>query len=230
MEGESAGDSTLERRLTRLAFDLHDGALQELSALAGELASARSQILPVVEEEYRVRAGGRFDDLQARLEALDRSLRSFVEMLRGGGEPSESLDTRIAREVATLRDATGIEPELEISGSFAELTEARRIVIYQVVRQALANAGEHSGARHVRVRVAERQGGVEVSVEDDGCGFDRDEVLRDAPAALRFGLTGMVERLRMLGGELELETAPGCGTRVGFVLEPLEPQGGAPGP
>lgn len=221
-EGESAADSTLERRLMELAFDLHDGPLQELSALAGELASARGQILPVVAEEYRTRAAGRFDDLQARLESLDRSLRSFVEMLRGGGEPSEALDTQIAREVATLRDTTGIEPELEISGSFGALTESRRIAVYQVVRQALANAGEHSGAKHVRVRVAERQGGVEVSVEDDGCGFDREQVLRDAPAELRFGLSGMAERVRMLGGELEIETGPGRGTRVGFALEPLD--------
>jgi signal transduction histidine kinase len=75
--------------------------------------------------------------------------------------------------------------------------------------------------------VAERQGGVEVSVEDDGCGFDREEALRDAPAELRFGLSGMVERVRMLGGELELETAPGRGTRIGFVLEPLGPPDGS---
>src|SRR5919206_4633220 len=70
--------SALERRLRRLAFDLHDGALQELASLAMELESARRQILPVVAADYRERVGGRLDDFQARLLALDESLRRLV--------------------------------------------------------------------------------------------------------------------------------------------------------
>src|SRR5437764_11346576 len=97
--------------------------------------------------------------------------------VNGGQEPIEALDTRIAREVAALRDEAGIEAELEINGSFADLTESRRIVIFQIVREALANIREHSGAEHVTVRVIEREGSVEVSVEDDGRGFDRDAAL-----------------------------------------------------
>ena len=210
--------AALERRLRRLAFDLHDGALQELAALGAELASMRRQVGPLVDEQARERVDGRFDDLQARLVAVDETLRSLMATVKGGREPIEALDTRIAREVAALRDETGIEADLEINGSFADLTESRRIVIFQIVREALSNIREHSEAEHVRVTVVEREGSVAVSVEDDGRGFDRDAALLDAAVLRRFGLTGMLERVEMLGSELQIDSEPGGGTRVSFVL------------
>jgi signal transduction histidine kinase len=220
---DDARAAALERRLRRLAFDLHDGALQELAALAVELASVRRQVVPLVDDGKRDRVDGRFDDVQARLAGLDESLRSLVGTVRGWREPVEALDIRIAREVSLLREDSGIEAELEISGSFGDLTESRRIVIFQIVREALSNIREHSGAHHVRVRVIEHEGTVEVSVEDDGDGFDRDAALLEAGALRRFGLTGMIERVRMLGSELEVESASGQGTRVGFVLDAWTP-------
>ena len=210
--------AALERRLRRLAFDLHDGALQELAALGAELASMRRQVGPLVDDQARDRVDGRFDDVQARLVAVDETLRSLMAAVKGGQEPIEALDTRIAREVAALRDETGIEADLEINGSFADLTESRRIVIFQIVREALTNIREHSGAEHVRVMVVEREGSVAVSVEDDGRGFDRDAALLDAAVLRRFGLTGMLERVEMLGSELQIDSEPGGGTRVSFVL------------
>jgi signal transduction histidine kinase len=219
-EGEAV---VLERRLRRLAFDLHDGALQELAALASELASLRRQALPLLDADQRDRVDGRFDDVQARLVALDASLRSLVGTVKGWREPVEALDTRIAREVASLRDEAGIEADLEITGSFSDLTESRRIAIFQIVREALANIREHSGAEHVSVRVVEREGSVEVSVEDDGCGFDRDAALLEAATLRRFGLTGMHERVQMLGSELVVESEPGLGARISFVLDAWQP-------
>jgi signal transduction histidine kinase len=221
-EGDAAA---LERRLRRLAFDLHDGALQELAALAGELASMRRQVVPLVEEDVRDRVDGRFDDLQARLVAVDETLRTLMATVKGAQEPIEALDTKIAREVAALRDETGIEADLEINGSFADLTESRRIAIFQIVREALSNIREHSGASHVRVTVVEREGSVAVSVEDDGRGFDRDAALLDAAVLRRFGLTGMHERVEMLGSELQIDSEIATGTRVSFVLPAWVPSG-----
>lgn len=215
--------AALERRLRRLAFDLHDGALQELSALATELSSMRRQVVPLVGEDVRDRVDGRFDDVQARLAAVDHTLRVLMATVKGGQEPIEALDTKIAREVAALRDETGIEADLEINGSFVDLTESRRIAIFQIVREALSNIREHSRASHVRVTVVEREGSVAVSVEDDGRGFDRDAALLDATVLRRFGLTGMLERVEMLGSELEIDSEPGAGTRVSFVLDAWVP-------
>jgi signal transduction histidine kinase len=215
--------AALERRLRRLTFDLHDGALQELAALGAEIAYMRRQVMPLVEDDFRDRVDGRFEDLEARLAALDHTLRTLVSTVRGEQQPVEALDTRIAREVASLRDETGIEADLEINGSFGNLTESRRIVIFQIVKEALSNIREHSGAEHVIVRVVEREGSVEVSVEDDGRGFDRDAALLEAGLLRRFGLTGMRERVEMLGSELEIESVRGVGTRISFVLDAWVP-------
>jgi signal transduction histidine kinase len=213
----------LERRLRRLAFDLHDGALQELAALAGEIAFMRRQIVPLVDQDFSDRVDGRFDDLQARLAALDHALRALLSTVKGEREPLEALDTQIAREVAGLRDETGIEADLEITGSFGNLTESQRIVIFQVVKEALSNIRDHSGAEHVSVRVVERAGSVEVSVEDDGRGFDSGAALLEAGLLRRFGLTGMCERVEMLGSELEIDSVRGVGTRISFVLDAWVP-------
>jgi signal transduction histidine kinase len=215
--------AALERRLRRLAFDLHDGALQELAALAGEVACMRRQIVPLVDEDFRDRVDGRFDDLQARLASVDHTLRALMSTVNGEREPIEALDTQIAREVAALRDETGIEADLEITGSFGNLTESRRIVIFQIVKEALSNIREHSGAEHVSVQVVEREGSVAVSVEDDGRGFDRDAALLEAGLLRRFGLTGMRERVEMLGSELEIDSEGGVGTRISFVLDAWVP-------
>jgi signal transduction histidine kinase len=215
--------AALERRLRRLTFDLHDGALQELAALGAEIAYMRRQVMPLVGDDFRDRVDGRFEDLEARLAGLDHTLRTLVSTVRGEQGPVEALDTRIAREVASLRDETGIEADLEINGSFGNLTESRRIVIFQIVKEALSNIREHSGAEHVIVRVVEREGSVEVSVEDDGRGFDRDAALLEAGLLRRFGLTGMRERVEMLGSELEIESVRGVGTRISFVLDAWVP-------
>jgi len=215
--------AALERRLRRLAFDLHDGALQELAALGAELGSVRRQVVPLIDREIRERVDGRFDDVQARLVSLDQTLRTLLASLGGTGEQLEALDTRIAREVAALRDETGIEADLEIHGSFADLTESRRIVMFNVVREALSNIRKHSGARHVSVRVVEHEGSVAVSVEDDGCGFDCEAALLEASMHQRFGLTGMSERVEMLGSELQIDSERGEGTRVSFILDAWNP-------
>jgi signal transduction histidine kinase len=215
--------AALERRLRRLTFDLHDGALQELAALGAEIAYMRRQVVPRVYDDFRDRVDGRFEDVEARLAALDQTLRALMAAVTGDRQPIEALDTQIAREVASLRDETGIEADLEINGSFGNLTESRRIVIFQVVKEALSNIREHSGAEHVSVRVAEREGSVEVAVEDDGRGFDCDAALLEAGLLRRFGLTGMRERVEMLGSELEIESVRGIGTRISFVLDAWAP-------
>src|SRR5205814_3440281 len=90
---DDARAAALERRLRRLAFDLHDGALQELSALARELASVRRQVLPLVAEAKQDPVDGRFEDVQARLASLDGTLRSLVGAVQGWRDPVEALDT-----------------------------------------------------------------------------------------------------------------------------------------
>src|SRR5207248_2403551 len=92
--------------------------------------------------------------------------------------------------------------------------------VYRIVQEALTNVSKHAQAQHVSVLLEYRQGRLLVIVEDDGRGFDTDEVLRAANTERRMGLIGMHERVRLVGGELEIESAPGAGTTV-YVRVPI---------
>jgi signal transduction histidine kinase len=82
--------------------------------------------------------------------------------------------------------------------------------LLRIVQEALNNAARHSAASRVEVGARLRDGALELSVGDDGDGFDADA----APQAGSFGLVGMGERARLAGGSLEVSTAPGQGTRI----------------
>jgi signal transduction histidine kinase len=80
--------------------------------------------------------------------------------------------------------------------------------VYRIAREALENAGRHAAAGTVSVHLATTPVSVTLTVSDDGRGFD------SAVPADRFGLQGMTERARLLGGVLHVETEPGTGTRI----------------
>jgi signal transduction histidine kinase len=88
--------------------------------------------------------------------------------------------------------------------------------LYRICQEALANIARHAGAGRVTVRLVTTPERVELTVEDDGWGFDPEQIPEG-----RYGLVGMSERARMLGGSLNVHSSPGAGTRV-EVTVPLE--------
>jgi len=102
-----------------------------------------------------------------------------------------------------------IDAELIADGDFSDLGDDAQLVVYRVAQEALSNAARHSGAGHVDVHLRRREdGGVELSVADDGRGFAFEESERG------LGLGGMRERALLIGGELTIESRPGAGTTV----------------
>ena len=81
--------------------------------------------------------------------------------------------------------------------------------MYRIARESLANAARHSEASKIRLRLVITPKELELSVEDDGKGFETSEIPEE-----RFGLVGINERARLLGGKMSLETSLGTGTRV----------------
>ena len=91
-----------------------------------------------------------------------------------------------------------------------DLDETVAISLFRVLQEALSNALKHSGAQHFRVMLQGSDGQITLQVIDDGRGFD-------VPAALSgqgLGLIGMQERLRLVSGEVVVDSAPGAGTTV----------------
>jgi two-component system sensor histidine kinase DegS len=199
-----------EAERARVARELHDGPVQNLIALGHSAEMAQ-----------RLLARGEAADAQSVLKELRSAERDTVEELRciiGALRPSylEDLGFIPALEMlvrqADERSSSAIRLEKEGAGQRHD--DAVELAAYRIAQEALNNAVQHARAETITVRVRSSTEGLDLSVVDDGVGFDlppRPDVLTKAG---HFGLLGMRERATLLGGSLRIETAPGEGTRV----------------
>jgi signal transduction histidine kinase len=208
-----------ERLLVRLGFDLHDGPLQQVYALAQDVRLLREQMVEFVGSEYRKTLVGRFDDLESQLAELHQDLRDLAHSLEPRSLLQQPLPQAVERELAALKRRTGISTSVVLEGSFDALTASQRIALLRVLQEALSNVRHHSGSREVAVILRDETfKGLCMEIRDEGRGFDPARVVPAEDGESGIGLVGMRERLRLLGGRLEIESAPGGPTTVRATL------------
>jgi len=204
----------LERRLIRLRFDLHDGALQDVAALVADVRFFRSQLASVFARPVAAVAAGHLDDLEARLLSLDGELRELAQSMEPRSLTERPFKEAIVDVLEAFDRRANIPFALHVSGSFDRLTRSQRIALLRVLREALTNVREHSDAATVRVEI---DGGAEATtlrVTDDGHGFSSAGEPADEREHAGLGLAGMRERIRLLDGTFEVESAPGGPTTI----------------
>jgi two-component system, NarL family, sensor kinase len=193
-----------ERR--RLAGEIHDGISQRIVSLFFHLSAAADAIpaAPHIAAEQVARA----QELAAA--ALDET-RSAIAGLR----PPVLDDLGLAASLESLAHSfPTLGVYVEAAGlSMAEHTET---AVYRTAQEALQNVAKHAAARSVQVRLYRQAGQAVLEVIDDGTGFDAAGPARPGPTG--FGLSGMRERAELLGGRLDLVTAPGRGTTVRLLI------------
>jgi signal transduction histidine kinase len=213
-----------ERRFARLGFDLHDGPLQDVSALAAEIRHFRKQIPRLLDDAQPVElALGRIDDIEARLVALDSDLRELARSFESPAVLKRPFAEAVRAEVNALTRSTKIEGAARLEGDFHRLTDSQRIALFRIVQEALSNVREHSGATTVRVSISAQDGGAELEIVDDGRGFEVEPTLIRAAKQGHLGVVGMNERARLLGGAFNLHSVPGGPTRITVSLPPWQP-------
>jgi signal transduction histidine kinase len=197
-----------ERR--RLAELLHD-SLQQLLVYArltiGEAAALAA--------DERLRASlGRAE--RGLAEAIDVS-RSLTAELSPPLLYERGLLAALRWLAERLREQAGLAVELAAGADAEPRHEVARVLLFQSVRELLANVVKHAGVREALVEVERRGDTIRVSVGDRGCGFDPGERDRRESAG-GFGLFSIRERLRQLGGAFEVRSAPGQGTSVTLLV------------
>jgi len=217
--------SASERRLGRLAFDLHDGALQHIAAFGADLFLVRRQLTELLPAESEALGTARINDLEARIWELDRVLRELAHSLEPGSLVRRPLPRVIADEVAAFTERTGIPVQQRIQGDFTGMTVSQKIALIRVVQEALTNIREHANAAQVRIVITARTGRVDARVEDDGVGFHVARTLLDGAQRGRLGLVGSSERVRLLGGRFDVRSQPGGPTTVSLSLPRWRPMG-----
>jgi signal transduction histidine kinase len=214
-----------ERKLTRLGFDLHDGPIQDVALLGQDLRLLRDQVEVVVgNRNHRGLVGGRLDDLDAQLVALDTELRRISSEVHVASALLNRPFTRALRDVTQAFAArTNIEPRLTLDGDMTLLSVSQQIALLNIIQEALTNVREHSDATEVEVTVSANAQGVEAQIVDNGRGFDLEPTLIRAARKGRLGLVAMHERVRLLGGQCRIDSRPGGPTVVSIALERWEP-------
>jgi two-component system sensor histidine kinase DegS len=215
-----------ERLLTRVGFDLHDGAIQDVVGLAAEIRLFRDQLKTVLPAQISDRTLSRFDDIEARLFAVDRSLRETVHSLESPTVGDRPLEELVRLAVNAFANQTDIAADVTVRGDFTSLTASQRIAILRIVQESLTNAREHSGAGEVSISVAVRGEQIHAEITDNGRGFDVERTLVKAARNGRLGLVGMGERVRLLGGRFDVRSRPGGPTTVSVILPAWRPVAG----
>jgi signal transduction histidine kinase len=206
-----------ERLLVRLGFDLHDGPLQQVHVLAHDVRLLRDRLDGLLDGESRQAVIGCFADLEAQLGELHRDLRDLAHSLEPRALLAEPLPNAVARELAAFERRADVRTSLSLDGSFEALTDSQQIALLRVLQEALSNARRHSGARSVAVAVADDGAAARLEVTDDGKGFE------PKTSEEGLGLAGMRERIRLLGGTLDVTSGPGGPTTVVAILPRWRP-------
>lgn len=207
---KSAQAGAAEER-NRLAREIHDTLAQGLAAIALQLETADALLEQGASTERAQKAVNQALSLaRANLEEARRS----VLDLRAAPLEGRTLADALAVLVKEYNTKWNLKIKFQLVGENRALPIRIDAGLYRIAQEALTNVSRHARARKIKVQLTIADSTVSLLVEDDGRGFDPDQVPRG-----HYGIIGMNERARLLGGSLHLESAPGSGTRLEITLK-----------
>ncbi|HEY8994764.1 MAG TPA: ATP-binding protein [Lacunisphaera sp.] len=198
------GESVAER--VRLGRELHDNICQTLYAVCLTLESVqkKSTLTPEMKD--------RTDQCMAELRRVNREVRAYLQDLEPGSVNGQSFNSALAGMLGSLPTGDEVVIERRLDAETIELIPSSQVAdIMNILREAVSNSLRHGRARQITLRAGRSEDAIALSVRDDGVGF--------SPGNSRgHGLGNMQARAGALGGNLEVESAPGRGTRVILTL------------
>ena len=157
-------------------------------------------------------------DEMRSLEDLTRdSMKEIRQFLMGQATKpliAGTLVEKLREEARFLRDGMGLDVILESEPEELNLPADMEREIYYVLREALTNVTRHSHASKTDIHLVRNNGRLEGTLSDNGVGFQKEIIKSET----RFGLAGMEERVKQLGGEFLVKSSPGNGTKISFFI------------
>jgi signal transduction histidine kinase len=201
----------------RVARELHDGAVQSLIAVEMQVDVVRRQA------EAGKPIGSEMGRIQSLLREEVLKLRELMQQMKAIDVDSQRLLGRLNDTVERFQRETGISARFVTDVENVDMSERVCREVLRIVQEGLVNVRKHSGARHALVRLGCSNGKWSLVIEDDGKGFPFTGRLNQAQMEEMGGGPMIIkERVRLLAGELTVESNPGQGTR----LEVTVPRGG----
>ena len=193
--------ATLETR-NRFARDLHDSVKQQIFATSLQVAAARALI-----QEDKGAAEAHLAQAEELVRGTQKELNVLIHEMRPAALEGKGLASALREYAAAWSRGSEIPAEVRVQGERETPLEVEQ-TLFRVAQEALANIARHSGAKRAEVDLAYGPDALTLRVSDDGHGFD------PGKANGGFGLRSMGERMEGLGGYVDVESAPGVGTRV----------------
>lgn len=202
-----------EQERRRLALNLHDQLGQLLTGLRLAMATLRESLTATAEERDT------FERMEQIIAQMDRDVDTLAWELRPPALDEVGLEAALRELLRQWSASQRLAIDLHVSLPGDERLPAEvETQLYRIAQEALNNVGKHAAASHVSLLLERRGSEVAMIVEDDGRGFEIEEIRKDASRGM--GLMGMRERAATLGGDIQVEARPGSGTTV-FVRLPL---------
>lgn len=189
----------------RLSRELHDEVGQSMSAMLVDLRHLENTIPP--NEAIQTR----FVGFRRQAEECVRSVRDMALLLRPSMLDDLGLVTALKWQGREVNRRTGLHVKVQAEDTGDELPDSVRTCVYRVVQEALNNCVKHAAASTVTVTLNQSDGSLQVTVADNGKGFD-------PKTEKGLGLLGMRERVSRLGGTLEVRSQPGAGAQLAVRL------------
>ncbi len=198
--------SIQENERRRIAADIHDGVVSQIVGALYELEGC-CQIDST-------------DELDERLQLLKQLLNQAVDTTRTSiyNLWPATLDhmgllSALQELFKHQEKTTSLRHRLDVHGSPYQLSPSTQIAAYRIVQEAINNSFQHGSAKHIDMLIKFGDQRVSIEICDDGRGFDVQQVLT-SPLACHFGLIGMQERARSIGGGLNIHSEPGKGCKI----------------
>jgi signal transduction histidine kinase len=195
-----------EEQRRRLSRELHDETAQVLSALKMELGVIR-RVVPAADQ-------GRVDDALTLVDVGIRSIRAVTDELRPAVLEDLGLVPALRSVVTGMAERGGLATSFTVEDQArTRLSSEAELILYRALQEGLANVVRHAEASRIDITLRHTPQMVQLTVTDDGIGF--------TPSAVRagaMGLTGMRERALSVGGTLQVDSAPGQGSRLEIAL------------
>ncbi len=198
-----------EEERKRVSRELHDDTMQVLSALSREVDNFIRKNPSITPEER-----GFLTNMRERLNSAVRDVRRFGQNLRPSVLDDLGLLPALNSLLTELMDGNRLAAELKVIGQERRFGPEKELLIFRSVQEAVSNIRRHAEASAAEVEIDFEPEGTVITITDNGRGFELPAGVHDLPRSGKLGLVGVQERVRLLGGNLHIESAPGKGTTL----------------
>lgn len=198
-----------ENERKRLAAQMHDGPAQSLNNLI-----LQAEICERLFDSDPVQARVELGNLKNAVHATFHRIRDFILTLRPMMLDDLGLVPTLKQYVQGFEDKTELSTNFTVMGRETPLPDHTEVALFRAIQELLNNVDSHAHATHVHVTLDFQDQQIVASVEDDGSGFDANEIQSTSQQRKGLGLSTIQERAEMLGGRVQFESRIGRGTKV----------------